>query len=394
MKAGNYLLIVMSALVITVAGLSILLLSMRDHSDTANKENSQSTNGNIQITITNNIQNNINGTDQVEVETSITNDISADAANSIENNIQNKVAGNGDAKLSNTIDNKLKGQNTTTLNNTLDNQLNGNGTHSIENKMNNSLGDKAKADINNSTTNGTVESENDNGQNDNDGQEDGTVELPEVVWGIDSASETTSEFIACVRENFGEPVIFGRYLGDKEGVSNGLTEEQVRLIQEQGGYILPIFNQFENATGFDNGVAEAEEAIRLAQEIGIPEGVAIFADIEPEYPVDSAFISGWFETISASPYRSGIYGIFDPDRALTAAYEEASENNTALLEENVIWTASPNIGITTKDEAPEYNPDAPEGSLVLGWQYGIDAETCNIDTNLFDREIVEVLWAP
>lgn len=391
MKNGNYLLIAMAALVIACTGLTILLFSKTNASPV---ENGAGSHGNVQVTITNNIQNNINGNAQVDVETTVTNEINSDATNSIDNTIQNKVDGSGDANLSNTIDNKLNGNTKGILNNNLDNQLNGTGTYSLENNMNNNFGQDVNVDVKNSTTNSSGGRDSDEGQENDDGQGNDPGELPEVVWGIDSASETTSEFIACVRENFGEPVIFGRYLGDKQGVSNGLTEEQVQLIQEQGSYILPIYNQFENATGFDNGISEAEEAIQLAQEIGIPEGVAIFANIEPEYPVDSAFISGWFEAISASPYKSGIYGIFDEERALTAAFNEAAESNAAIMEESVIWTASPNTGITTEAEAPEFNPDAPEGSLVLGWQYGIDAETCNIDTNLFDRDIIEVLWAP
>ncbi|MGR3762500.1 hypothetical protein [Rossellomorea sp. NS-SX7] len=48
------------------------------------------------------------------------------------------------------------------------------------------------------------------------------------------------------------------------------------------------------------------------------------------------------------------------------------------------------VGITTLADAPE----APDNSLALGWQYGIDAEACNIDTNLFDRDLFDVLWQP
>ncbi|MEH7388318.1 glycoside hydrolase domain-containing protein [Bacillus sp. JJ1521] len=218
--------------------------------------------------------------------------------------------------------------------------------------------------------------------------------LPEIVWGIDSASETTKDFYACVKENFGDPVVFGRYLGEREGISVGLTPEQVKIMHAEGDFILPIYNHFDNATGYDNGVAQAKEAIKLARDVGIPEGVAIFADIEPDYPVDSEFIKGWFETIVSSNYKSGIYGVFDAEQALFKAYQEAGKSNRAILEQNYIWTAVPSVGITTEAKAPEFNPSAPEGSLAWGWQFGLDAETCNIDTNLFKRELVDVLWGP
>lgn len=69
-----------------------------------------------------------------------------------------------------------------------------------------------------------------------------------------------------------------------------------------------------------------------------------------------------------------------------------AQSNSHIGEQTYIWTASPNIGITSQSNAPEYEPEAPENSKVGGWQYGIDAESCNIDTNLFSNIITEVLW--
>ncbi|MFS0823091.1 glycoside hydrolase domain-containing protein [Bacillus sp. 1P02SD] len=218
--------------------------------------------------------------------------------------------------------------------------------------------------------------------------------LPEIVWGIDSASETTKDFYACVKENFGDPVVFGRYLGARDGISVGLTAEQVKIIHGEGDFILPIYNHFNDATGYDNGVAHAKEALKLARDIGIPEGVAIFADIEPDYPVDSEFIKGWFDTIVGSNYKSGIYGVFDPEQALFKAYQEAGKSNAAILKQNYIWTAAPSEGVTAESKTPKFNPSAPEGSLAWGWQYGLESKSCNIDTNLFKRELVNVLWGP
>ncbi|MFT4415546.1 glycoside hydrolase domain-containing protein [Fredinandcohnia humi] len=244
--------------------------------------------------------------------------------------------------------------------------------------------------------NPTETEKNTNKKEENNPNKDATSDngVPEIIWGIDSASETSEEFYACVREHFGDPVVFGRYLGDIEGVSKGLTAKQVKLIHSKGDYILPIYNHFDNATGYENGVSQAKEAIKLASEIGMPKGIAIFADIEPNYPVDSEFIRGWFETISNSQYKSGIYGVFDQEQNLSKAFNEAIEKNQDILENNYIWTAAPNIGITTQAKAPKYTPEAPENSLVWGWQYGIDAESCNIDTNLFKGALVDVLWGP
>lgn len=407
MKLGKNTFIVIAASLFLLLGFTTFLFLYEGNSKTtltkadsvteANTNASSQSNSNININITNNIQNNIYGDGTTKVDSTITNDIKSDATSNINNSVENNVDGDGNTTLSNTVDNELNGESSGELKNNVKNNMKGNGKHSIENNLFNNFGVSIDVNVQNNVTNETQNNENGNGNGDgNDEDENGNSsnDLADIIWGIDSASETTEEFYACVKENFGDPVVFGRYLGEREGVSHGLTSNQVDLIQAEGDYILPIYNHFNDARGYDNGVAQAEEAIRFANELGIPEGVAIFADIEPEYPVDSAFILGWYETMASSEYESGIYGIFAADSDLANAYITASEDNGEILENNIIWTAAPNIGITTEADAPDFEPEAPEDSLAWGWQYGIDAETCNIDTNLFNSEIVDVLWSP
>lgn len=217
-------------------------------------------------------------------------------------------------------------------------------------------------------------------------------EPPEFVWGVDSASPLNQAFLQCVKDNYGNPVAFGRYLETKEGVSSGLTPEEVALLHQQGIKIIPIYNHFTNATTYENGVAEAKAAIAYAQEIGIPEGVAIFADIEPTYPVDEAFIRGWVEAFLESTYKPGIYGVFTADSTLTASYQAAVTNNQEVGNNTIIWSSNPDPGVTPQAEAPAFQPGAPENIPVTIWQYGIDGETCNIDTNLINSNFLDYFW--
>lgn len=327
--------------------------------------NKESKNGDSSVT--NQIENNING-DQAEVNNSITNNVENGENNQVDNQISNNIQVNVDVNISNDVENNVKGDKSST---NKDNH--GNTNDSQEN-------DDGK--------------DNDNGKGNNGEQTpDGTKSgNDEVVWGVDSASLTTSEMLACVKENFGTPEVWGRYLGEKNGVSAGITSDEIKLLHDQEIKILVIWNHFTDATGSENGKQQAEEAIQQAQELGIPEGVAIFADIEPNYPVDSEFIRGWYEAMNESEYIPGIYGIFNPERDLYQEYEKAAAENPEILDNVYLWTASPNTGITSKENAPEYQPEVPENSLIAGWQYGIDAETCNIDTNLFSGNVIDVLW--
>ena len=221
------------------------------------------------------------------------------------------------------------------------------------------------------------------------GDQDADKESDKTYWGVDSASLTDKNMYRCVKDSFGEPDVWGRYLGDKSDVSVGLTQDEAQFLHDKDVKILVIYNHFEEAVGYDNGISEAKQAISFAKDLGVPEDVAIFADIEPNYSVDSAFIDGWYETLADSTYNPGVYGVFDKDSKLLEAYNATSDDTQ---ENTVVWTAEPQKDITTKDNAPKFDAEGPDKAKLYGWQYGIEAEKCEIDTNLFKGDLLDYLW--
>jgi hypothetical protein len=213
------------------------------------------------------------------------------------------------------------------------------------------------------------------------------------VWGVDSASIVDEQLYTCIRDNFGEPAFFGRYLETKDGVSYGISDTELQYLHDLGIKVVPIYNHLTDATTYNKGVQDAETAISYAEDAGIPKGVYIFADIEPSYPVDNAFIQGWTETILDSPYKPGLYGVFveeSPSKVMDA-YFEFVRVNPDIADELAIWS-SDIVEITSKANAPAFNPQFEQYGTVNIWQYGIDAETCNIDTNLMRSEMMDNLW--
>jgi len=411
----KYLLVAAATFLILFSGIITVLLfhtkSVEADKEPSNSVDSQGTattesgQGNVNISVTNNIQNIVSGEAEATIDNKVTNDIE-DTNASIENTIDNKTEDDASVTINNAIKNLLKGQVNGTTTNSITNNILSNNKAELANKILNDLdltvdvnvtnelntnGKQENTNNDNENSNDSDDSNKEENSNDNNGDTDNNEETS-YLWGIDSASETTEDFYACVRDNFGTPKIVARYLGTNDGVSHGLTAEQIDLIHSNEADILLIYNGFTDATGYDNGVSEAKKAIALANDLSTPDGVAIFADIEPNYPVDAAFIEGWYDEVSNSSYEPAIYGIFDSGEALTNAFNEAVENKGEIKENTYLWSASPNIGITTEQDAPEFKVDAPEGSLAYGWQYGIDDETCNIDTNLFDSKITDVLW--
>ncbi|WP_047985741.1 glycoside hydrolase domain-containing protein [Ornithinibacillus californiensis] len=216
--------------------------------------------------------------------------------------------------------------------------------------------------------------------------------MPRYLWGVDSAARVTDNLYNCVLSNFGSPLYWGRYLSTVPNVSVGLTDDEINFIRGKSVRILPIYNDFSDATGYRNGRVAAANAIYHAKRLAFPEGVFLFANTEKDFAIDEAWIRGWVDAIYPSGYLPGIYA--DPSSAtFNEAYCTAASNNEEISDQLVIWSQEPTPGPSNKTDAPTYKPVSPPClSNVWGWQYGENAEACLIDTNLIDARLFEGLW--
>lgn len=212
------------------------------------------------------------------------------------------------------------------------------------------------------------------------------------LWGVDSASNVTEDLYNCVLNNFGKPEYWGRYLTRVEGAAEGITPAEVELLHSSGTKILPIYSNFLIAIGEREGRVMAQNAVFHAQRLGIPKGKILFANVENFFDVDASWIKGFVEAMFPSGYKPGFY--HDPDKGnFTSAYCQAITLNEQVAVQAVLWSAEPEPGITSRRNAPEFAPSKPTCQAnVWGWQYGRDATTCPIDTNLINRRLYDMLW--
>jgi hypothetical protein len=212
------------------------------------------------------------------------------------------------------------------------------------------------------------------------------------IWGVDSAARVTESLYSCVLSNFGNPKYWGRYLTDVPNVSDGLTKEEISFIRSKGIKILPIYNVFSEAVGYEKGRIAARNAVFNARRLGIPTDIALFANIENFFEVDSAWIRGWVDSLYPTGYRSGIY--HDPVKGgFRSAYCNAVKENKEVAVQTILWSAEPEVGVTREREAPRYNPVMPDCvANVWLWQYGRDSPICPIDTNLADERVLNYLY--
>jgi hypothetical protein len=104
----------------------------------------------------------------------------------------------------------------------------------------------------------------------------------------------------------------GRYLPTQEW--KGLTTNEVSTIRASGLNIIPIYESGANESTYfhrDQGISDANRAYNLANQIGQPEGTAIYFTVDYDVPMNDApnilnYFQGLRDTLKS--YKIGCYG--------------------------------------------------------------------------------------
>lgn len=216
--------------------------------------------------------------------------------------------------------------------------------------------------------------------------------LARKVWGVDSSIPVNQELYESVKNKFGLPKYWGRYLTERPNVSSGLTKDEISFIRSKGIKILPIYNVNTQAVGYEEAKVAARNALFHARRLEFPKDIILFANLENSLNVDSEWIKGWVETFLPSGYRSGFY--YSPVKGdFPQAYRQAVQQNNEVAIQGILWSAEPETGATSERKAPKFNPATLNCKAnVWLWQYGRDLKKYQIDTNLADERILNYLY--
>lgn len=219
------------------------------------------------------------------------------------------------------------------------------------------------------------------------------------------------------------PSFWGRYIGvGSHTHTPPLTLAEAEFIFRESGHmcrILVIYNGSSGSQmrgGFADGVDRGRDATNRAKDAGVPPGVRIYLDIEPQWEPTADFLLGWWDAMKHSAY-AGMGGVYaNPDfhnirRPYFAALSRLS------LEDRVMytryhWSTRPNMSCRHHplDMLSSFHPRrmgqradiAVPGSLadwtdpVVLWQY---ARSCLgtghglVDLDLADHFGYADLWA-
>jgi hypothetical protein len=175
-----------------------------------------------------------------------------------------------------------------------------------------------------------------------------------------------------------------------------MTAADATYIHNQGIRIFVLESDLGSHTTYSEGVSLANEAISKAQSLGIPNGVAIFDDIEAGDAVNASNIEGWYATISAAGYVPGYYGNpYSGSSQFDSAFCGAISSNANIATNAILDVTEPDMNWTSKANAPAFAPSHPycNGSAtgkVLAWQYALPGAGINVDSDEVNASVP--LW--
>lgn len=153
------------------------------------------------------------------------------------------------------------------------------------------------------------------------------------------------------------PAFWGRALTGEDAVS---AEELAYLRKKNCKIALILRDLTEAGVSASNGTADALRAVEAAKALGVPqnEGIALFAEIRPEWSVNHNWMISFAQALKANGYRPGFIGNTDSSKNFNfdrqcSHYVQA----TAEAEQfrAVYWATEPK----EDDEPTAWTPFAP-----------------------------------
>jgi peptidoglycan hydrolase-like protein with peptidoglycan-binding domain len=207
-----------------------------------------------------------------------------------------------------------------------------------------------------------------------------------TLWGVDTAPPVTQDSLKRIIKKFGQPAFIGKYLN---GTSfTPLSAGEAALIHHAGIRIMLFAADTEHDSGHAQGVKLAKQILARAKALHIPQGVAIFADVEPGSAIDANWIAGWYTTILHAGYIPGYYGNPYADHNFNPPFCTAATHDPELASKALLDIYEPMLQRTPSASEPLFDPSIPYcGSNPTGnvqvWQYGLSAgdHSANVDTD-------------
>ena len=202
-----------------------------------------------------------------------------------------------------------------------------------------------------------------------------------LVFGVDS--ETTSYNVLqnnitefeWVARNKVYPNFWGRNLVGE----NALTKEEINFLHSKGCKIAAVYSQSGEKQSEEQGRVLAKKIFELALELNIPDGTAIFLEIDENENASCDFMRGFASMLLKNEFTPGFKANTDAKFGFDREYSRGMQTDRYIFEKCIIWAVAPSLveyeHVTTThlihpDNWMPFSPSAITRKDIAIWQYG------------------------
>ena len=199
-----------------------------------------------------------------------------------------------------------------------------------------------------------------------------------IIFGVDSTTPANKRLTNgyrlydwVMRQN-SFPAFWGRALTGEDRIE----EEELAFLREKNCKVALILRDLTEAgVSASDGMEDGLRAVEAAKALGVPDhaGVALFAEIRPEWSVSHNWMLTFAETLVAAGYVPGFIGNTDSSKNFNfdrqcSHYVQATDSVDELRP--VYWGTEPKVEGEPEEWAP-YCPSALTPEEMDLWQSGV-----------------------
>ena len=178
---------------------------------------------------------------------------------------------------------------------------------------------------------------------------------------------------------------------------NAVTADEIAFFKDKDCKIgLVIRNLTETKVSATNGTEDALKAVEAAKELGVPQGVALFVEIKPEWSVNHNWMISFAQTVKANGYVPGFIGNTDSSKNFNFD-RQCSHFVNATKDVNcfgaVYMATEPKCTGQPEVWAP-YCPSALEPDNISLWCCGTTTFDTDQVENVYarDNKVLAMMW--
>ena len=213
-----------------------------------------------------------------------------------------------------------------------------------------------------------------------------------LLFGVHSEHEASDllqnniDLFEWVTRNKIYPNFWGRYiLGE-----NALTDTEIRYLHDKGCRIAALCRTEETKGSEESARSLAAKVGAAATTLKIPEGTAIYLEIDPEESPSRDYLRGFASTLLKAGYTPAFKANTDAKYAFDREFSRGMQTDKGIFDKCLIWATAPILTeydqMTTShlihpDNWKPFAPSAIQRKEIALWQYGKDCHPIYDDTD-------------